>query len=61
MGRETKKLWKLYETDYKTGTIKFKGRRCPRCRAFMAYHQSPTPRWACGGCGYTEYERRNSR
>lgn len=60
MGKEPKKLWKLYEIDYKTGSIKFKGRKCPRCGKFMAHHLTPIPRWACGGCGYTEYERKSS-
>ncbi|MEM1569594.1 MAG: 30S ribosomal protein S27ae [Candidatus Bathyarchaeia archaeon] len=58
MGKEAKELWKLYEVDYKNMRITFKGRKCPRCGKFMAHHLNPMSRWSCGGCGYTEYERK---
>ncbi len=48
--------WKWYEVDYKTGTIKFLRKKCPRCGSVMAYHKVPKPRWACGKCGYTIFE-----
>ncbi|RLI29703.1 MAG: 30S ribosomal protein S27ae [Candidatus Hecatellales archaeon] len=51
-----KGAWTLYEYDYKTGAIKLKNRKCPRCGKIMARHNNP-PRWACGGCGYMEYIR----
>ncbi|MEM2906116.1 MAG: 30S ribosomal protein S27ae [Candidatus Bathyarchaeia archaeon] len=47
----------LYEVDYARGTVKLKNRRCPRCSRVMAFHKAPRPRWACGGCNYTEYVR----
>ncbi|MHC1564639.1 MAG: 30S ribosomal protein S27ae [Candidatus Hecatellaceae archaeon] len=55
MGKE-KGVWQLYEYDYKTGDIKLKNRKCPRCGKTMAHHSNP-PRWTCGGCSYTEYIR----
>jgi len=58
MGKRIKELWKLYEVDYKTMRITFKGKKCPRCGKFMAHHLTPVSRWACGGCGYTDYERK---
>ncbi|RLE50581.1 MAG: 30S ribosomal protein S27ae [Candidatus Methanomethylicota archaeon] len=45
----------LYEYDYATNTIRLKNKKCPRCDRIMAKHETPTPRWACGYCGYTEY------
>ena len=48
---------KLYEYDYKTGTIKPRNRKCPKCDSFMAFHKYPVPRWHCGKCGYVEYAR----
>lgn len=48
-------LWILYEPDYKTGRLKFKGNHCPRCKSIMAFHEHPVPRWYCGKCYYTEY------
>ncbi|MEM3737559.1 MAG: 30S ribosomal protein S27ae [Candidatus Bathyarchaeia archaeon] len=50
-------LWQIYEYDYKSGKIVLKGKKCPRCDKLMARHQAP-PRWSCGGCGYTEYIRK---
>jgi small subunit ribosomal protein S27Ae len=49
--------WQLYEYDYKAGTIKGKNKKCPRCGKTMAMHKDPA-RWACGGCGYSEYLRK---
>jgi len=46
---------KLYEYDYKKGTIRLKNRICPRCRSIMAHHLKPVERWHCGKCGYTEF------
>lgn len=46
---------KLYEYDYKTGKIRLKNKRCPRCGSIMARHEKPIPRWHCGKCGYTEF------
>lgn len=48
---------KLYEYDYKTGTIRLKNKKCPRCGSIMAHHKKPVPRWHCGKCGYTEFIR----
>jgi small subunit ribosomal protein S27Ae len=53
--RKEERVWRLYEYDYKTGKITLKNRKCPRCGKIMAHHKSATERWACGGCGYTEY------
>ncbi len=47
----------LYEYDYNTGTIRLKNRICPRCGSVMAYHRWPVPRWHCGKCSYTIFER----
>ena len=46
---------KLYEWDYKTGTIRLKNKKCPKCGSIMAHHKYPVERWACGKCGYTEF------
>ncbi|MEM0355769.1 MAG: 30S ribosomal protein S27ae [Desulfurococcaceae archaeon] len=46
---------KLYEYDYKTGVIRAKNRKCPRCDSYMAFHSKPRPRWHCGKCNYVEY------
>ncbi len=48
-------IHKMYEYDYKTGTIKPKNKKCPRCGSYMALHKKPVPRWHCGQCGYTEF------
>ncbi len=53
------KAWKLYEVDYGKKTVKLKNRKCPRCAKIMAFHESPKPRWACGGCNYTEYVKKS--
>ncbi len=55
MGKRKVQIWKLYEVDYNTGTIKRKNRKCPRCGSFMAHHLKPVERWHCGKCGYTEF------
>jgi small subunit ribosomal protein S27Ae len=55
-GKELKTyVHKLYIVDTKTGTIKVKNKRCPRCGSIMAHHLKPTERWHCGKCGYTEF------
>jgi len=46
---------KLYEYDYKKGTIRLKNKVCPRCKSIMAHHLKPVERWHCGKCGYTEF------
>ncbi|MEM0023789.1 MAG: 30S ribosomal protein S27ae [Thermofilaceae archaeon] len=46
---------KRYEYDYKTGTIKLKSRKCPRCGSILAHHLAPVERWHCGKCGYTDF------
>jgi len=48
-------IHKLYEFDYKTGKIKLKNKKCPRCGSIMAFHKEPVSRWYCGACGYTEF------
>ncbi len=45
----------VYEYDYKTGTIRLKNKKCPRCGNIMAHHLKPVERWHCGYCGYTEF------
>ncbi|MEB3851766.1 MAG: 30S ribosomal protein S27ae [Desulfurococcales archaeon] len=45
----------VYEYDYKTGTIRLKNKKCPRCGSIMAHHLKPVERWHCGHCGYTEF------
>jgi len=51
-----KKVHTYYEI--KGGKISRLLRKCPRCGSFMAQHKGPQPRWACGGCGYTEFVQR---
>jgi small subunit ribosomal protein S27Ae len=46
---------KLYIIDPKTGTVKLKNKRCPRCGSVMAHHLKPVERWHCGKCSYTEF------
>jgi len=53
--KKEKEIWQLYESDYKTGKVTLKNKKCPRCGAVMAHHAKPVARWACGACGYTEY------
>lgn len=55
--KTTRSVSELYDVDYARGTAKLKNRRCPRCAKVMAFHKAPRPRWACGGCNYTEYLR----
>ncbi len=52
-----KGLGHIYDYDYKSGKVTMKSKKCPRCSKIMAQHQTP-PRWSCGGCGYTEYMRK---
>ncbi|MHA2294783.1 MAG: 30S ribosomal protein S27ae [Candidatus Hodarchaeales archaeon] len=50
---------KLYEVDYKKGTIKRVNKFCPRCQgAFCGTHskKGQVNRIACGSCGYTEFK-----
>lgn len=55
-GRELKTyVHKLYEIDPKTGRIRLKNKRCPRCGSIMAHHLKPVERWHCGKCNYTEF------
>jgi len=48
-------MHKLYEYDYKTGKIRLKNKKCPRCGRVMAHHLKPVERWHCGHCNYTEF------
>lgn len=50
---EEKKIHTYY--DIKGDKLITNLKKCPRCGAFMAHHKGPVPRWACGGCSYTEY------
>lgn len=52
-----RRISQLYELDFARGTAKLRNRRCPRCARIMAFHKATRPRWACGGCNYTEYVR----
>ncbi|MEM4633212.1 MAG: 30S ribosomal protein S27ae, partial [Pyrobaculum sp.] len=29
----------------------------PKCGSVMAFHKEPTPRWHCGKCGFTQFQR----
>ncbi|UCH38043.1 MAG: 30S ribosomal protein S27ae [Candidatus Bathyarchaeota archaeon] len=51
--KKEKKIHSYYEI--KNGTLSRRLKKCPRCSTFMANHQVGRPRWACGGCSYTEY------
>ena len=53
-----KNIHKVYEYDYGSGRIRLKNKKCSRCGVVMAFHLKPTPRHACGRCGYTEFIRR---
>ncbi|HDN17694.1 MAG TPA: 30S ribosomal protein S27ae [Candidatus Bathyarchaeota archaeon] len=48
-------VWHLYEVNVNKMELKFKGKKCPRCGKFMAFHPTPVKRWMCGGCKYVEY------
>ena len=48
-------IHRLFTVDRKTGTIKLKNKKCPRCGSIMAHHFKPVERWHCGRCGYTEF------
>jgi len=56
-GEAKKKSEKKIHTYYKIegDSLVRKLKKCPRCGGFMAHHTTPVPRWACGGCSYTEY------
>ena len=54
---KSKGLWCAYDYDYKSGRVTLKSKKCPRCGKVMAQHQTPQ-RLSCGGCGYTEYVRK---
>lgn len=53
MAKEKAKTKKSKKYDVSDGTIKRKGRFCPKCGAgvFMAEHKD---RYACGRCGFSE-------
>lgn len=46
---------KFYSVNIENMSLKFVGRRCPRCGAFMGYHETGRKRWHCGHCNFTEY------
>lgn len=52
---------KMY--SLKDGKIERKSKFCPRCGpgVFMAHHVKGKPRYACGKCGYTEFEKARKR
>ena len=52
------RLSTLYDYDYEKNLIKLKNKKCPRCGNIMALHKSPTQRWTCGSCSYTEYVKK---
>lgn len=52
------RLSTLYDYDYEKNIIKLKNKKCPRCGNIMALHKSPTQRWTCGSCSYTEYVKK---
>jgi small subunit ribosomal protein S27Ae len=58
LAKEKARLSSVYEYDQEKGTIKLKNKKCPRCDNIMARHEKPIPRWACGSCGFTDYDRR---
>ena len=52
------RLSTLYDYDYEKNIIKLKNKKCSRCGNIMAFHKSPTQRWTCGSCSYTEYVKK---
>jgi len=57
MGKKAR-LSTLYDYDYEKNIIKLKNKKCSRCGNIMAFHKSPTQRWTCGSCSYTEYVKK---
>lgn len=48
---------KYYEVDASKALVKLRNRKCPRCGRVMAFHKEGKPRWHCGACNYTEFQR----
>ncbi len=48
---------KYYEVDASKASVKLGNRKCPRCGRVMAFHKEGKPRWHCGACNYTEFQR----
>jgi small subunit ribosomal protein S27Ae len=46
-----------YEIDLQKGAFRFKNKFCPKCGSVMAFHREPVPRWHCGRCGFTQFQR----
>jgi small subunit ribosomal protein S27Ae len=46
-----------YEIDLQKGVFRFKNKFCPKCGSVMAFHREPVPRWHCGRCGFTQFQR----
>lgn len=46
-----------YELDPQRGVFRFKNKLCPKCGSVMAFHRESVPRWHCGKCGYTQFQR----
>jgi ribosomal protein S27AE len=51
--KEERKICDYY--TIKEGKVYRRLKKCPRCGAFMALHKNNRPRWACGGCSYTQF------
>ncbi|MBO3754518.1 MAG: 30S ribosomal protein S27ae [Candidatus Brockarchaeota archaeon] len=48
---------KYYEVDASKASVRLRNRKCPRCGRVMAFHKEVKPRWHCGACNYTEFQR----
>lgn len=48
---------KYYDIDISKSSIRLRNRKCPRCGRVMAFHKVTKPRWHCGACNYTEFQR----
>lgn len=48
---------KYYEVDASKTSVRLRNRKCPRCGRVMAFHKEAKPRWHCGACNYTEFQR----
>lgn len=48
---------KYYEVDASRASVRLRNRKCPRCGRVMAFHKEGKPRWHCGACNYTEFQR----
>jgi small subunit ribosomal protein S27Ae len=46
-----------YDIDLQKGVFRFKNKFCPKCGSVMAFHREPVPRWHCGRCGFTQFQR----